>query len=98
LGRNDFTRLPPALLAATRLRTLSLLGCCELALSVHDADALLEAMPQLERLCLGSSRQELQRTPDAVLQYWQHRLGPRLQPLVWDAANEDIGVSGGGIV
>jgi hypothetical protein len=52
-------------------------------------------MPHLKLVCLGPSRQELPRTSDEVLQYWQERLGPRMQPLVLYPAVKGSGHCGG---
>ena len=88
LGENAFTRLPPALAAATALESLDLNRCGSMALAVGEVESvILRRMPRLRTLRLLGVRMQpsmaqLQlairhAAPALELQLWTHN------PFVW---------------
>ena len=64
-----FPVLPPVLADATAMRGLELVGCPNLALTMHDVDSILLRMPHLRTLAIDVST-----TPPRVLRALQRSL------------------------
>ena len=77
MADNNLTAIPPALLAATGLRSLVLRDNCTLRPTCADVARLLRAMPGLTSLDLSGTYGSLP-PPAAVLEFVR-RVGPRLK-------------------